>query len=52
MSNTPNAPATLLHSVKGPISPNTFRKNVVFWDLLPYLLICLTASMAVLSVGP
>jgi ABC-type Mn2+/Zn2+ transport system permease subunit len=30
----------------------TLRKNVVFWDLLLYLLIGLTVSMAVLSVGP
>ncbi len=28
------------------------RKNVVFWDLLLYVLIGLTVSMAVLSVGP
>ncbi|MBF0456923.1 MAG: metal ABC transporter permease [Nitrospirae bacterium] len=28
------------------------RKNVVFWDILLYLLIGLTVSMAVLSVGP
>jgi len=28
------------------------RKNVVFWDVLLYLLIGLTVSMAVLSVGP
>jgi len=28
------------------------RKNVVFWDMLLYLLIGLTVSMAVLSVGP
>ena len=27
-------------------------KNVVFWDVLLYLLIGLTVSMAVLSVGP
>jgi len=30
----------------------TLRKNVVFWDVLLYILIGLTASMAVLSVGP
>jgi ABC-type Mn2+/Zn2+ transport system permease subunit len=30
----------------------TLGKNVVFWDLLLYLLIGLTVSMAVLSVGP
>jgi len=30
----------------------TLRKNVVFWDALTYLLIGLTVSMAVLSVGP
>jgi ABC-type Mn2+/Zn2+ transport system permease subunit len=30
----------------------TLRKNVVFWDILLYLLIGLTVSMAVLSVGP
>ncbi len=30
----------------------TLRKNVVFWDMLLYLLIGLTVSMAVLSVGP
>ncbi len=30
----------------------TLRKNVVFWDLLLYLLIGMTVSMAVLSVGP
>src|SRR5271157_3675074 len=28
------------------------RKNVIFWDALLYLLIGLTVSMAVLSVGP
>ena len=28
------------------------RKNVIFWDVLLYLLIGLTVSMAVLSVGP
>jgi ABC-type Mn2+/Zn2+ transport system permease subunit len=28
------------------------RKNVVFWDVLLYILIGLTVSMAVLSVGP
>ena len=28
------------------------RKNVVFWDIILYLLIGLTVSMAVLSVGP
>ena len=28
------------------------RKKVVFWDILLYLLIGLTVSMAVLSVGP
>jgi ABC-type Mn2+/Zn2+ transport system permease subunit len=28
------------------------RKNVVFWDMLLYILIGLTVSMAVLSVGP
>ena len=27
-------------------------KNVVFWDMLLYMLIGLTVSMAVLSVGP
>jgi ABC-type Mn2+/Zn2+ transport system permease subunit len=30
----------------------TLRKNVVFWDIVLYLLIGLTVSMAVLSVGP
>ena len=30
----------------------TLRKNVVFWDSLLYLLIGLTVSVAVLSVGP
>jgi ABC-type Mn2+/Zn2+ transport system permease subunit len=30
----------------------TLGKNVVFWDALLYLLIGLTVSMAVLSVGP
>ena len=30
----------------------TLGKNVVFWDMLLYLLIGLTVSMAVLSVGP
>ncbi len=30
----------------------TLRKNVVWWDVLLYLLIGLTVSMAVLSVGP
>ena len=30
----------------------TLRKNVVFWDALLYLMIGLTVSMAVLSVGP
>ncbi len=30
----------------------TLRKNVFFWDVLLYLLIGLTVSMAVLSVGP
>ena len=30
----------------------TLRKNVVFWDVLLYVLIGLTVSMAVLSVGP
>jgi ABC-type Mn2+/Zn2+ transport system permease subunit len=30
----------------------TLRKNVVFWDVLLFLLIGLTVSMAVLSVGP
>src|SRR5205823_11998524 len=30
----------------------TLAKNVVFWDVLLYLLIGLTVSMAVLSVGP
>ena len=30
----------------------TLGKNVVFWDVLLYLLIGLTVSMAVLSVGP
>ena len=28
------------------------RKNVIFWDVLLYLLIGITVSMAVLSVGP
>jgi ABC-type Mn2+/Zn2+ transport system permease subunit len=28
------------------------RKNVIFWDVLLYLLIGMTVSMAVLSVGP
>jgi ABC-type Mn2+/Zn2+ transport system permease subunit len=31
---------------------NTLGKNIVFWDVLLYLLIGLTVSMAVLSVGP
>ena len=30
----------------------TLKKNVIFWDVLLYLLIGLTVSMAVLSVGP
>ena len=30
----------------------TLGKNVVFWDMVLYLLIGLTVSMAVLSVGP
>jgi ABC-type Mn2+/Zn2+ transport system permease subunit len=30
----------------------TLRKRVLFWDVLLYLLIGLTVSMAVLSVGP
>src|SRR5437016_3349264 len=30
----------------------TLRKNVVFWDVILYLLIGLTVSMAVLTVGP
>jgi ABC-type Mn2+/Zn2+ transport system permease subunit len=30
----------------------TLGKNIVFWDLLLYMLIGLTVSMAVLSVGP
>jgi ABC-type Mn2+/Zn2+ transport system permease subunit len=30
----------------------TLRKSVVFWDVLLYILIGLTVSMAVLSVGP
>ncbi|HYA90033.1 MAG TPA: metal ABC transporter permease [Thermodesulfobacteriota bacterium] len=30
----------------------TLRKNVVFWDVLLYILIGITVSMAVLSVGP
>ena len=30
----------------------TLRKNVVFWDVLLYLVIGLTVSMAVLTVGP
>jgi ABC-type Mn2+/Zn2+ transport system permease subunit len=30
----------------------TLGKNIVFWDILLYLLIGLTVSMAVLSVGP
>ncbi len=30
----------------------TLRKNVIFWDAILYLLIGLTVSMAVLSVGP
>ncbi len=30
----------------------TLGKNVVFWDILLYLLLGLTVSMAVLSVGP
>ena len=30
----------------------TLRKNVLFWDVLLYLLIGMTVSMAVLSVGP
>ena len=30
----------------------TLRKNVVLWDVLLYLMIGLTVSMAVLSVGP
>jgi ABC-type Mn2+/Zn2+ transport system permease subunit len=30
----------------------TLGKNVVFWDVLLFLLIGLTVSMAVLSVGP
>ena len=34
------------------VTAMTLRKNVVFWDLLLYLLIGMTVSMAVLSVGP
>src|SRR5438552_6311111 len=30
----------------------TLRKNVIFWDVLLYLVIGLTVSMAVLTVGP
>ncbi|MDR2017741.1 MAG: metal ABC transporter permease [Syntrophobacterales bacterium] len=30
----------------------TLRKNVIFWDILLYLMIGLTVSTAVLSVGP
>ena len=30
----------------------TLRKNAVFWDVLLYLVIGLTVSMAVLTVGP
>jgi ABC-type Mn2+/Zn2+ transport system permease subunit len=30
----------------------TLRKNVLFWDVLLYLVIGMTVSMAVLSVGP
>jgi ABC-type Mn2+/Zn2+ transport system permease subunit len=30
----------------------TLQKNVIFWDVVLYLLIGLTVSMAVLSVGP
>jgi len=30
----------------------TLGKNIIFWDVLLYLLIGLTVSMAVLSVGP
>jgi len=30
----------------------TLRKNILFWDALIYILIGLTVSMAVLSVGP
>ena len=30
----------------------TLGKNVLFWDVLLYLLIGMTVSMAVLSVGP
>ncbi|MGA2222380.1 MAG: metal ABC transporter permease [Verrucomicrobiia bacterium] len=30
----------------------TLRKSVIFWDVLLYLLIGMTVSMAVLSVGP
>jgi ABC-type Mn2+/Zn2+ transport system permease subunit len=30
----------------------TLKKNVLFWDMLLFLLIGLTISMAVLSVGP
>ena len=30
----------------------TLGKNVLFWDMLLYLLIGVTVSMAVLSVGP
>jgi ABC-type Mn2+/Zn2+ transport system permease subunit len=30
----------------------TLGKNIVFWDIVLYLLIGLTVSMAVLSVGP
>ncbi len=30
----------------------TLRKNVVFWDIILYLLLGLTVSLAVLSVGP
>jgi ABC-type Mn2+/Zn2+ transport system permease subunit len=34
------------------VTAMTLRKNVIFWDLLLYLLIGVTVSMAVLSVGP
>ena len=34
------------------ILATTLRKNVILWDVLLYLLIGLTVSMAVLSVGP
>src|ERR1051325_744875 len=47
-NNSMSQKTTFLRSVMA----ITLRKNVVFWDMLLFLLIGLTVSMAVLSVGP